>query len=471
MYNNRGTKRVRDSSASTRDTFDNTYTYIRDANTTRRSLECDTTISKEDRDKLVIQFPKQFAFSVLLGALRGLSTRHDAGYSPSPSQNLVAKALDAIKSHPMEQMEYIVTHFQCSEDKEKTIDTVVGEALTLIFAFFDNFVASETNGDVSAIEILKKKYPRAILYVDSHDFTPLHGACCALNLEVIQYFVQWHLEQDPSGRGGLYHMNDSGITSIDTMLDTDQNIIPTLKWLNDRNLLTSEDVNEWSLIHRASHSSSTSTIQFLIDLFPSGVLSEDDDGNLPLHLHLGLRYRERGIFSEQDFEILETLILNGIRNGGVDTIGGLFVPDPDCDNQCTLESVLKEIGGDENTAERVWDIIDRCIRQAGGYEKASILHAAIANKKSISNALFRKILERYGTERCYHQGMLPLTYAISIGLGWADGVQEIFEANREAIYEIDASTNLPAFLLHTAAREGTDLSTMYELMRLSFFDL
>merc|ERR1712038_453377 len=96
---------------------------------------------------------------------------------------------------------YCIENFHCSRNRELTAETVVGEAMTLIFAFFHNFVASHSTGNLLAIRLVREHYPKSILYVDSHDFIALHGACCVLNLPVIKYFINWHLNENPNGRG------------------------------------------------------------------------------------------------------------------------------------------------------------------------------------------------------------------------------------------------------------------------------
>jgi len=272
------------------------------------------------------------------------------------------------------------------------------------------------------------------------------------------------LEQKPEGRGGLYDMNDSGITSLDTLIDTQTNNVPALNWLKNRGLLKSKDVDDWLLIHRAAHSSSIETIQFFLDLNPSGVLSEDDDGNFPIHLHLYLRFRQEGTFSEQDLNIVRLFISQGIINGGIDTIGGLFYPDPDADNSCTLDALLKEVG--ESNQERIWAMIDDCLRARGEYFNAPIVHAAILNKEIISDELFEEILERYGANNRNDNGELPLTYALKLGSKWNGCVSKLIKANSDALNENDPVTGLPP-LPYTASQENADLSTIYELTRMS----
>lgn len=344
---------------------------------------------------------------------------------------------------------------------------VIGEALTILFSFFDNFIASPQSGNLDAVRYIKKHYPSAISYVDRHHFTPLHGACSALNMNMFRFFVEWHLEQNPLQRGGLYDMNSSGITPLDTLIDTQQNITPTLIWLRKRGLLTSRDVDKWLLVHRAAHSSSISTIGFFLDLLPSAVLSKDGDDNLPIHLFLGLRFRPRGSFSDEDFAILRLLISQGISYGGINSIGGLFDEDPAEEGQdesscCTLTTLLREVG--ENNAERVWEVVSDCVAEAGDYTDAPILHAAIRGyKQCVSHELLLQVLGRFGAEGRDEHGELPLHFAVREGVRWEEGLSDIVEANVEALKEVDEETNLP--FLPFAALNGADLSDLYHLVR------
>lgn len=158
----------------------------------------------------------------------------------------------------------------------------------------------------------------SILYIDTLMFTPLHRVCEALNMGIIKFFINWHLDQCSPGRGGLYQTNIDGITSLDTLIDTQMNIVPILQWLCSRGLLNSGDVDSKGLARRSIRSSSISTIEFMLDLLPSAVLAVDHDGDLPFHLHL---YRERASFSNEDFAITELLIRCGILGLGLGLLG------------------------------------------------------------------------------------------------------------------------------------------------------
>jgi ankyrin repeat protein len=416
----------------------------------RQRLECNG-VPLDVQDKLLDMYPKELGFSLLLCALR---------FPTAVNKTLIIKILNVIQ-------EYLNYHIQYCNEKfssdlnyvESDASTVIGEAMTILFSSFDGYTMTPQTGNLNVLKCIKNEYPNTILYVDAHDFSALHGVCCALNITIFKFFIEWHLTQNPIQRGGLYLMNDSGITPMDTLIDTQENISETLHWLRSHGLLTSKDVNNWLLIHRAAHSSSISTIQFFLDLFPSGVLYEDDDGNLPIHLHLGLRYRHIHSFSEEDFAIVQLLISQGIRNGGINTIGGIFHQDPDDEDSCTLTNLFHHVGEENN--ERVWEIIESCLNDHGDYANAPIVHAAIGNKKVVSNELFGKILERFGARSRDEHNWLPLTYAVKVGLAWDDGVSNILKSNQSALDEFDDETNLPFFQF--AATEKADLSTLYEL--------
>jgi len=259
-------------------------------------------------------------------------------------------------------------------------------------------------------------------------------------------------------------MNDSGITSLDTLIDTHQDLTPVLTWLQNRGLLGSHDVNEWLLIHRAAHSSSPSTIRFFLNLLPGGVLSQDDDGNLPIHLHLGLRYRSGNAFSAIDFQITRLLLQYGIANGGMSTIGGLFHADPDDDNCCTLTGLLAEAG--EGNAEQIWRTIDECLHEVNNYERAPIVHAAIYHKKHMSKEIFQNIVTRYGSADRDEHGMLPLWYAVKLGRKWDDCIKHLVESNHMALYEDDRETGL-SMLARAGSSTQADLGTIYKLTKMS----
>jgi len=218
------------------------------------------------------------------------------------------------------------------------------------------------------------------------------------------------------------------------------------------------------LIHRAAHSSSLLTIRFFLNLLPGGVLSKDDDGNLPLHLHLGLRYRSQNVFSPQDFEITRVLIQYGIVNGGMSTIGGLLDCDPDDENCCTLQSLLAEAG--EGNAERIWEIIGECLNEVDNYERAPIVHAAIYYKNHVSDEIFQEIVTRYGgTDNRDEHGLLPLWYAVKLGRKWNDCVKYLAQSNQMALYENEQETGL-SMLARTGSNPQVDRGTIYELTKM-----
>lgn len=407
-------------------------------------------------EQLIDWYPKELSFSLLLCTTR--FTEH--------SSTLMNKIFEAIQLYSIEVMAYSIEKFQGNAEREPTSDIIVGETMTLVFSFFDDYISTPQSGNLGAIRLIRHKFPRSILYVDTQGFTPLHGVCYARNIGIFRYFIQWHLEQNPSGKGGVYAMNYSGITSLDTLIDTEHNIILELQWLVNHGLLDGKDVSKWLLIHRAAHLSSIGTIQFFLNLWPSGVLEEDEDGNLPIHLHLGLIYRPRGIFPERDFAIARLFISQGIANGGINTIGGLFHPDPENSNSCTLTMLLKEVG--EDNAERIWNIIEDCMNEIDEYINVPILHAAILNKEHIPNELFQEILSRYRNRAASRNEdrELPLSYAARIGAKWNDCTSHILDANQDALNEIDDETEFPLLLL-AASGNNTDLSTIYELARIN----
>mmetsp|Transcript_9715 Transcript_9715/g.12308 ORF Transcript_9715/g.12308 Transcript_9715/m.12308 type:complete len:376 (-) Transcript_9715:316-1443(-) len=362
-------------------------------------------------------------------------------------------------------MEYCIVKFRSDRNRPINMRVLLGELMTLVFSHFDDYVTRPSSGNLETIKLLRDKYPDTILYADNHEFTPLHGACCALNMEIFKYFLEWHLVMRPEGRGGLYSMNDLGITSLDTLIDTQQNITPALIWLRNRGLLKSSDVDEWLLVHRAAHSSQIRTIRFFLDLYPGAVLLTDDDGNLPMHLHLGLTYRRVGTFSEDDFNILKLLVRYGLIHGGIENLGGLFFPDPDNENRCSLEMVLKEVGEEKHA--RVWEMIDDAMEyNMRNVEAVFIVHAALSQRQCIGNDLFKEILSRYevSTTIPNNDGDLPLHYAIKKGLKWNNGVYQVFECHKDALYVLDKGVDLPPFLL-AASVQNPDLSTIFELSK------
>jgi hypothetical protein len=430
----------------------------------RRRIECDgNSASTEQLVELIDSYPRELAFSLFLCVTR----------FPVHSRILMDKIFQAIEDYSEEQMDYCILKFQGDKNKEKNADVVIGEAMTLLFSFFDDYTANEQSGNLEAIYLVRKRYPKSILYVDAHEFTPLHGVCCALNMNIFRYFINWHLQEKPKGRGGLYDMNDSGISSMDTLIDTQMNIVIQLQWLRSHALLKSSDVEKWLLVHRSAHSSSRETIQFFMSLHPSGVMSQDDDGNLPITLHLGLRYRARNSFSDEDYAITKLLVTEGIKNGGIDTIGGLFHPEPDEENCCTLDALLKEVG--EESHERLWSMIDEWIEEAtgGDYTLAPIVHAAIRNRKHMSAPLFEFVLKRYkSNSEADENGIFPLMFAVQQAAKWDGGVCHIFKENLNELNSVDVETQLP-ILPFAASRENPDVNTLYEFIRISpwlFFD-
>jgi len=415
----------------------------------RRGIESDGA-TLHDLQQLSSIYPMEFAFSILLCTLR---------FPGTYSMELMDTIVVAIKHFKSYIMDYCIEKFNGGRNLEKTDDNIIGEALTLLFSFFDDYVASAESGNLDSIKYIRRHYPDSILYSDAHSFNALHGVCGALNKPIMKYLIMWHLERKPDGRGGLYEMNDSGITALDTLLDTQQDITTTLTWLRTHGLLTSLDVERWLLVHRAGHSSSINTIRFLLDLFPSGTSQKDDDGNLPIHLHIALRYRGANTFSDNDFDILRLLIVHSITYGEIDSIGGLFHQDPEEDRSCTLAMLLEE-AGEENT-EKVWQAISQCLEEVGEYSDAPIVHAAILNRNHVPRKLFREILVRFGANSRNEHGELPLTYSARNGMEWDKGFADILEANRDAMNEVDIETNLPFAIF--AASTKADLSSIYHL--------
>ena len=228
--------------------------------TLRQGLESNGA-SLHELQKIISTYPIEFGFSVLLCTIR---------FPDVYSKELMDSILIAIKQYRSYIMDYCIEQFNGGRKLQKTDENIVGEALTLLFSTFDDYVATPQSGNLNAIKYIKNHYPNSVFYSDTHAFTPLHGVCSVLNRNLFEYFIMWHLERKPHGRGGLYEMNDSGITAMDTLIDTEQDITPTLTWLRRRGLLTSLDIEKWLLIHRAAHSSSICTIKFFLDLFPSG---------------------------------------------------------------------------------------------------------------------------------------------------------------------------------------------------------
>jgi hypothetical protein len=423
----------------------------------RRRIECDGgTATTEQLELLIDMYPKELAFSLLLCTAR----------FPVHSIVLMNKIFQAIEDYSEEQMDYCIQKFQGDKTKRSNADTVVGEAMTLVFSFFDDYVATTESGNKRALYLIKQRYPKSILYIDGHEFTPLHGVCCALNMDIFRFFIKWHLDEAPNGRGGLYCMNDSGISSMDTLIDTQQDIVPQLEWLRSRKLLKSKDVEDWLLVHRSAHSSSRETIKFFVDLYPSGVMSEDDDGNLPITLHLGLRYRSRNSFTEEDYAITKLLVTKGIENGGIDTIGGLFHKEPDEEKSCTLDALLKEVG--EASREKLWGMIDEWVEEVtgGDYTLSPIVHAAILNKEHMSTELYEYVMSRYETNESNEDGVSPLMYAVALGAKWDGCVCQLLNKNLEELNSSEDETMLP-ILPFAASRKDPDISMLYELTRRS----
>jgi ankyrin repeat protein len=431
--------------------------------TIRRRLECDGAPFNV-LQRCIEMYARQLSFSLFLCVARFPMLDRSIG-------GLLGKIFKGMETFVDAQMTYCIQKFNGNSTKPRTMATLIGEAMTLVFSFFDEFMANPQTGNYAVLRLVRQKYPKSILYIDAHEFTPLHGVCCSLNNAIFRYFIEWHLAEssDSEARGGLYMMNDSGITPMDTMIDTSQDIAPMfLVWLRSSGLLQTKDVKKWLLIHRAAHSSSISTLRLFIDLFPNGVLTEDSDGNLPIHLHLGLRYRPTRVFSEEDFDICRLLISQGMIYGGIDTIGGLFHEDPDEEHKCTLDSLLKEAG--KPNEQRVWQMIDDCLEECGDYANAPIVHAAIGQRATVSNALFGEVVERYGVEHENNRGESPLLFAVKKGVPWNDGVSDILRRNRGALNDVDSDTELPLLLLAALNEEG-DLNTIFELFRLSLDSL
>lgn len=449
----------------------------------RTRLECgDGVPPPQVLARLLEFYPSELALSLLFCTIR-FPTIH-------PSTELMNNILDAIETYGDEQMRYLRENFHVKEvgtlerrsrtnegqergqqehEQEPVHHIVIGEVLILLFASFHGYFPTMQSGNIGAIQVIRQRYPLSILYIDSHDFNPIHGVCTiSLNMDLFRFFIEWHQECSPGGRGGLYEMNDSGITALDTLIDTQFNVVPMLQWLHNRNLLKSRDVQDWQLIHRAAHSSSIDTIQFFLDLLPGGVMSEDDDNNIPLNLHLTLRYRHGGTFSDEDFSIVRLLVRYGIINGGMDTIGGLFRPDPENEISCTLASLLKQVG--DRNAVRTWNMIDEVLNmyagENGGLVSIPIVHLAILNNRHVSKEIFQEVLRRHGARHRDEKGELPLSLAVKMGVPWNGWVDQILRANSEALTETDDATGLPLLPL-AALNEKGDLNTVYELARLS----
>jgi len=293
------------------------------------------------------------------------------------------------------------------------------------------------------------------LYVDAEKFTPTWGISTApVDMRVFQFFVEWHLEQNPCGRGGLYHSGASNISVLETLIHTRDNITTILGWLHQKNLITADDVQEHFLIHSAAHLSSISTLRFLLDLCPRGVLLEDIDGYLPIHLCIRLRCRSADIFKDEDFEILQLLISRGISSGEINTVGGLFHRIPGGGKSCTLRILLEKAR--EDNAKKVWKLVKTCLAQAGDYSNAPITHAAVRNRKYVAKDLLQEILGRFGAANRDGNGELPLQYAVRVGMAWDEGIEYILEANREAL-------DVGVFP-YAATSKQADFSTLYHLV-------
>eukprot|EP00551_Chaetoceros_affinis_P010122 CAMPEP_0203675652 /NCGR_PEP_ID=MMETSP0090-20130426/21639_1 /ASSEMBLY_ACC=CAM_ASM_001088 /TAXON_ID=426623 /ORGANISM="Chaetoceros affinis, Strain CCMP159" /LENGTH=50 /DNA_ID=CAMNT_0050541933 /DNA_START=29 /DNA_END=178 /DNA_ORIENTATION=- len=49
-------------------------------------------------------------------------------------------------------MDYCIEKFNGGRNLEKTDDNIIGEALTLLFSFFDDYVASAESGNLDSIK-------------------------------------------------------------------------------------------------------------------------------------------------------------------------------------------------------------------------------------------------------------------------------------------------------------------------------
>ena len=332
------------------------------------------------------------------------------------------------------------------KDKNTNINTVIGEAMTLLFTpFYDDYVATSESGNLEAIYLVRQCYPKSITYVDAHESTPLHGVCNPLNVDIFRYFINWHLQENPNSRGGLYMKEFSGISSMATLIDTRMNIVAELMWLCTHPLLTSKDVQEQELVYASAHSSSPKTIQFLINLYPSGVMFKTHYRNLPIHSHIfSLRHRSRSRnnFSDEDYAITKLLITEGIKVGGIDTIGGLFHQGPHGQKGwCTLDALLKEAG--EANHENLWVMIDEWIEEStgGDYTLAPIVHATLVNRKHMSASLFETVMKRYGANsKADGNGILPLMFAVRQGAKWDGCICHIFKENLNELSSSDVET-------------------------------
>ena len=425
--------------------------------TIQKRLECEGA-PVHVQEQLIDLYPHTLGLSLFL------CTTRFSFYS----RKLMVKIFQAIQRYSDEQMVYCIEKFHTERPRpQEHVDDklIIGEAMTLIFASFDDYSATPQSGNLNALKIVRERYPESILHADSNNYTPLHGVSSAFTTPIFQFFIEWHLDQRPNERGGLYHMNGSGITPLDGLIGTYEDILPTLQWLCSRTLLQGKDIHDWHLIHRAAFSSSLSTIQFLLKLYPSGALQEDQDGNLPLDLFMSMKYREQKDFSEDDFEIIKVLIKYGVTYGGYQTVGGLFHLNPSENDRCTLTFLLQEVGNENE--ERLWQIIDEVITDYTKESQShgsvlSIMHGAVEYKQFISNEMFQTILLRYGASCRNLNDELPLMSAIKKGVSWDDCGLHILNVNKSALYEVDPETNLPLFLV-AACRKEAGLNTVYSL--------
>lgn len=368
----------------------------------------------------------------------------------------IAKAIEKFYTS---QMKYCIKKFDGNKDSPKIVDSVVGEALTLIFATSFDFVPTRHNGNLEALSFVRQRYPRSIQYINAAGDTPLHGAASVGNVDVFKFFVKWHLDQNPFKRGALYENNNGFHTPLDLLIKSPENITPVLCWLlHNHRLLKGTDIEKKKLIHRAIRVSSTKRMEFLVSQCPSAVSSEDGHGNLPLNYSALVTGDGADELTDQDYENLRTLIQNGINHGGIYTIGGLMHRDQHDEGSCVLARICHA-----QDPERVWKIIEQCLDEADDYASASIVHAAISNKSVIPRVLFQDILYRFHepTQRDEH-GRLPLHHAVALGLEWEGGLSDLVHANRDALDEVDPETDLPILGL-AALNYARDLGTLFEL--------
>lgn len=310
----------------------------------------------------------------------------------------------SIEQYSSDMMDYCIAEFDGNADvKNKTGENVVGEALTLFTSYFGGFGSLPLHGrstsctSLDTLKFIKRHFPRSILYVDAQKFTPIYGVSAAIDIHVFQFFIEWHLEQSPLGKGGLYHMSNSSVLVLDVLFDKKQDITAALDWLRQKSLITVHDVNQHLLIHRAVclPSCSSSTLRFLLDLYPRGACTRDVNGNLPIDLFLSLRPRPTDTFTDDDFAIIHMLVSHSINNGEINTIGGLLHRHSQDKRSYLLAVLLKQAGKANN--EKVWELVKGCHAQASEYSKEHpTIHAPMRDGQYVPENL-QEMIGHFGT--------------------------------------------------------------------------